>query len=74
MGTNDNCDTVLRSSKGHCYGNQLIIDIAKFTWLNPPSLCALAFQNELVYRNTDMPINNHDDRSISCENLVNLGQ
>lgn len=33
----------------------------------------LAFQNGLEYRNADGPVNNGNDPSTSCENLVSLG-
>jgi len=71
MGRIINLTFVLRSSKGHCYGNQLIFGVKEYAWLIPPSIFASAFQNELEYRNADARVNSGDDFSTSDRNLAN---
>jgi len=64
---------ILRSPRGCCYGNQLLLGSFHRRRNRLPSLFTLVFQNGLQYRYVNTYINSTNNMAISCKNLVNFG-
>jgi len=67
-----NLTFVLRSPKGHCYGNRSISGAKNWYQLIPPLFFSHAFHNKLEYRHLNAHISSWDDGITSCKNLANF--
>ena len=59
--------------KGHCHGNQIMLQKRYQRRLIPLAFIALMLENELQYHGLAERSKSKNDASISCENFVKFG-